>query len=261
MMVLLAISLYFGAKFSLGIVCIIGFLTIHEILVNFLKQKKFTKNYVILQSSFAIPFVLFNYFFYTTQLASLLISISVIINVLLIVYLFYLDIESDFVVKFSRKYSFIVPTLILFPLFALSAVLQHGEWLPLVAILLLVNFGMDTGAWFFGKKFGKHKLWPAVSPNKTLEGFIGGAFTSGFLGGICWHLLFGDMKVSLFFLFVFLGVMSQVGDLIQSKFKRQFGIKDSSALIPGHGGVYDRIDSLIFLTPFFATALKYYNIV
>ena len=62
----------------------------------------------------------------------------------------------------------------------------------------------------------------------------------------------------MFGLFCILGVLSQVGDLVQSKIKRQFGVKDSSQLIPGHGGVYDRIDSLIFLAPFYATVIRYF---
>jgi len=118
---------------------------------------------------------------------------------------------------------------------------------------------MDTGAWFFGKKFGKNKLWPSVSPNKTVEGLIGGMILSGLLGGICFHLLYNQFSISLFFLFCFLGLLAQLGDLLQSKMKRQVGIKDSSNLIPGHGGVFDRVDSLFFLTPFFLAFFTLYQ--
>src|SRR5690606_12695790 len=129
------------------------------------------------------------------------------------------------------------------------------QWQEVIIVLLFVNFGMDSFAWFFGKNFGKHKLWPKVSPKKTVEGLLGGVISTGILGSILWRLFFNETSVMLFFVFCLLGLIAQVGDLVQSKIKRQFEIKDSSTLIPGHGGVYDRIDSLLFLAPFYATAL------
>jgi phosphatidate cytidylyltransferase len=122
---------------------------------------------------------------------------------------------------------------------------------------MMVTFSMDTGAWFFGRKFGKHKLWPAVSPNKTIEGLVGGMFLASIMGSLTWYLFFHQLKWESSVIFAICGAISQVGDLIQSKIKREFQIKDSSNLIPGHGGVYDRIDSLIFLSPFFVVVVKY----
>jgi phosphatidate cytidylyltransferase len=116
---------------------------------------------------------------------------------------------------------------------------------------------MDTGAWFFGKNFGKHKLWPAVSPNKTIEGAVGGCLLSGGLGSLVWYLNFDTMSAKMFLILCALGILSHIGDLIQSKLKRQFEIKDSSSLIPGHGGVYDRFDSLMFVAPFYGLILTY----
>ena len=117
---------------------------------------------------------------------------------------------------------------------------------------------MDTGAWFFGKMFGKHKLWPKISPNKTVEGLVGGMAISGVLGHLFWFKFIDDSVMWIFVPFAILGFLSQLGDLVQSKFKRQFKIKDSSSLIPGHGGMYDRIDSLVFVLPFFAIVMNYY---
>jgi phosphatidate cytidylyltransferase len=131
------------------------------------------------------------------------------------------------------------------------------DWRQVLVLLFVVTFGMDTGAWFFGKNFGKRKLWPEVSPNKTVEGLFGGMFTSALLGGVFWYIFFSDLSLIVIFIFALCGAISQVGDLIQSKIKREYAIKDSSALIPGHGGVYDRIDSLIFLSPFFIIVVRY----
>ena len=119
-------------------------------------------------------------------------------------------------------------------------------------MLLLVTYGMDTGAWFFGKNFGKKKLWKKVSPNKTIEGFFGGMFTSALIGS-CGLFLYGTTPTALIaIVFGLCGGVSQLGDLLESKLKRQAKIKDSSNLIPGHGGFYDRVDSLFFWVPFFS---------
>jgi phosphatidate cytidylyltransferase len=111
---------------------------------------------------------------------------------------------------------------------------------------------VDTAAYFTGKKFGKHKLWEAVSPKKTIEGLIGGVFFSVLATSLYWNAFVDKVNVFTVLFFTFVACCSQVGDLAQSKLKRQFEIKDSSSLIPGHGGVYDRVDSLMFVAPFYA---------
>ena len=102
----------------------------------------------------------------------------------------------------------------------------------------------------FGKAFGKHKLAPTVSPNKTVEGFIG-----GIVGALAIAVLMYFWKlqsvglVHVVVIGVLCSVFGQLGDLVESMWKRSLGIKDSSALIPGHGGVLDRFDSLLFAAP------------
>lgn len=105
----------------------------------------------------------------------------------------------------------------------------------------------DTSAYFTGRAFGKHKLAPKVSPKKTIEGAIGGV-----LGGTVWSTLVGlnfldFLKVwDWALLGVLLSIFAQVGDLTQSLVKREFGVKDSGRILPGHGGAYDRFDSVLF---------------
>lgn len=125
-----------------------------------------------------------------------------------------------------------------------------GEWLLLFLVgIVTLN---DTFAYFGGKTFGKHKLAPKISPKKTIEG---SAF--GYLGGICGGLLinwlFADFSVNWKLLLVILMVTlaSQIGDLVESKFKRYCGVKDSSNLIPGHGGFLDRFDAFLLTLPVF----------
>lgn len=114
----------------------------------------------------------------------------------------------------------------------------------------LVVFSGDTGAYFAGKFFGRHKLYPAVSPKKTVEGGIGGlALGAVTLPLYCqwmlpnlptWHVVLAALC---------LGVIAQVGDFAESLFKRATDTKDSGALLPGHGGMLDRIDGVLFAAP------------
>ncbi|ABR75313.1 phosphatidate cytidylyltransferase [Actinobacillus succinogenes] len=128
-------------------------------------------------------------------------------------------------------------------------------------LLLLYVFGLvwaaDSGAYFTGRKFGKHKLAPKVSPGKTWQGVLGGLITACILAALFIHFVGGSLFThgtlpSLTALSVATVAVSVLGDLTESMFKRESGIKDSGNLIPGHGGVLDRIDSLTAATPFFA---------
>lgn len=255
---IVSVAIYFGTKTTLIFLLVAGTISIDEIFVNFFKGSRKTINYLLSILAIILPFIYFNFLDFSPHFLDVFVNAGLVLNLLLLVYLFYIPMQSKFVVRKLEKYTVVSSLLILLPLMSLASLFQFEKWISLLVVLLLVNFGMDTGAWFFGKNFGKHKLWPSVSPNKTIEGVVGGALTSAFVGGIAFHSLFGKMEVKLFIFFAFLGLMSQVGDLIQSKLKRQCEIKDSSALIPGHGGVYDRIDSLMFLTPFYAMAIKFF---
>jgi phosphatidate cytidylyltransferase len=120
---------------------------------------------------------------------------------------------------------------------------------------LLFLFGVlwvgDTAAMGVGKALGKHKLAPAVSPNKTVEGFIGGIAGALLIGVIMCFWKFEQVAFQhVMLLALGCSIFGQLGDLVESMWKRSLGIKDSSAIIPGHGGVLDRFDSLLFAAPF-----------
>ncbi|GHA59762.1 phosphatidate cytidylyltransferase [Photobacterium aphoticum] len=128
----------------------------------------------------------------------------------------------------------------------------HGAKLVLLVCLLV--WAADTGAYFSGKRFGKHKMAPAVSPNKTVEGLVGGALLAVVVtwGGAALMDIPFHSAGSLLLIAVVTVVASVLGDLVESMFKRVSGIKDSSHILPGHGGVLDRIDSLTAALPVFA---------
>lgn len=124
----------------------------------------------------------------------------------------------------------------------------------LLMFVFLLVWAADTGAYFCGKKFGKHKLAPNVSPGKTIEGYLGGLISSmliAFLGSIFFAI--PEDKIALFFVAALItNIVSALGDLSESIFKREAGLKDSGNLLPGHGGILDRIDSLTAAVPVFA---------
>ena len=120
-------------------------------------------------------------------------------------------------------------------------------------VALLIVWAADTGAYFAGRKFGRHKLSPRISPNKTIEGLVGGAL-AGVLVGVVGGVVAGTATaklpaVALVALAVVLA--SAVGDLFESLLKRHAGVKDSGDLIPGHGGLLDRMDSVLAALPVF----------
>lgn len=126
--------------------------------------------------------------------------------------------------------------------------LPQGMWWLVGA--LVITWGNDTAAYFAGRFLGKHKLYPEVSPNKTWEGFAGGMV--GSIGGlfIVKYGFFPEMTVvDCVCLGALGGVLGPMGDLCESMLKRAYGVKDSGSIIPGHGGMLDRIDALLFNAP------------
>lgn len=120
----------------------------------------------------------------------------------------------------------------------------------LVWLAFLSAFGTDIMAYFTGYVFGKHKLLPSISPKKTIEGAIGGILGSVIFCGIFGYFVMPFVLVHCIIIGIIGGMVSQLGDLTASLFKRKMGIKDYGNLIPGHGGILDRIDSLLFTAPF-----------
>jgi phosphatidate cytidylyltransferase len=119
-----------------------------------------------------------------------------------------------------------------------------------IFLILAVIFAGDTSAYYFGSYLGRHKLCPAVSPGKTIEGSIGGLAANLFVGSLIkiFFLPVLPWVLSLLF-FLVIGIAGQAGDLFESMLKRSSKVKDSGGLLPGHGGFLDRIDALLFAAP------------
>jgi phosphatidate cytidylyltransferase len=200
--------------------------------------------------AFIIPFV---FFWGSSQLIIAVIAFCIIIT--FIIFLWTINNNSFEVINVAKvAFGFLyIPFLISH--FILIRNLDKGVYW--VLFVLVIAFAGDITALYIGKYFGKHKLIPLVSPGKTVEGTIG-----LILGSTLACLLFGYYifpHISLFHIAVlaFVGsIIGQLGDLSESAIKRNYGLKDASSILPGHGGVLDRMDCLLFIVPF----VYYYRI-
>jgi phosphatidate cytidylyltransferase len=165
----------------------------------------------------------------------------------------------------KKKYVAIILYLISGFVFLTLIPVYKGNFTPEIigGVFFLIWFN-DSFAYLVGKNFGKRKLLERISPKKTIEGFIGGlagAILASFLIFKCLEVYNPELTIQFnlivwIIMAVIASVFGTIGDLIQSKFKRQAGVKDSGILMPGHGGLYDRLDSIIFASPFIYAFLQ-----
>jgi phosphatidate cytidylyltransferase len=143
--------------------------------------------------------------------------------------------------------AFIYIPILLMHLIMLRQTPYGVQWLVVIMLIVMTN---DSVAFYSGRALGKHRLYPLVSPKKSIEGALGGV-----LGSIAGTLLakytfFPQLTLlDALLTAVFIGILGQTGDLFESLLKRSFGVKDSGTIFPGHGGVLDRLDSIIFAAP------------
>ena len=157
-------------------------------------------------------------------------------------------------VRYCRMFCLIIGILAVVPFF-ISMSLLHSKSPSLVLFVMIVVVTSDSSAYFFGKKYGKVKFSPIISPNKTLEGFLASILLGGIAGIMSSFLIFKNVSHCTFiFLIVFsfvLPIVAAIGDLLESMMKRQRMIKDSGNILPGHGGILDRLDSMLPSMPIF----------
>ncbi|MBE1553430.1 phosphatidate cytidylyltransferase [Sporosarcina limicola] len=119
-----------------------------------------------------------------------------------------------------------------------------------VVYALMVIWTTDSGAYFIGRKIGKRKLWPEISPNKTIEGFLGGIISAIVFACVFQYFIpIASTYILLISVTIIASIVGQLGDLVESALKRHYEVKDSGKLLPGHGGILDRFDSLLFVLP------------
>lgn len=127
-----------------------------------------------------------------------------------------------------------------------------------VWLVYIIAFGSDTFAYFAGKLFGKRKLYPQVSPNKTIEGAIGGIIGCTIISILYFNYLSINKYIYIIIFSICASIFSMVGDLSASKIKREFEAKDFGNFLPGHGGILDRFDSVLFVAPIVYYFVNYF---
>ena len=235
--------------FVFGIICLIEF--------NKLIQLKSKIPYVI----FVILFIVFGYWqlqinstIGLDEATQILMVITIFVELFLIKDLFSEKSIPLFITKRFILTTFYISSAFVFLILIAN---YHKSYNPDILlgsfILIWVN---DSFAYLVGKNFGKQKLFEKISPKKTVEGFLGGLFfsciASYFIATFTETLTFNNWLI----LSIIISVFGTIGDLIESKFKRQAKVKDSGIIMPGHGGLLDRLDSIIFAAPFIYLFLR-----
>lgn len=242
------------------ILCIVFGLLIamgnYEILNNtgFVKSKRFLIPSLIY--GFIVPFVFPTYLLYLA-----LTAIFVAINIFVAVFSY-----GKYELK-NLCANLIFPIMLGFAFSSVYvlAMLEDTKLLYFVLIFIFA-WGADTGAYFAGTFFGKHKLCPNISPKKTVEGAIGGIISSVFLAALVGCIYANFLNIEFKWLVIILGavifsVVGMIGDLFASVIKRQCGIKDYGNIMPGHGGVLDRFDSVLTIAPYFLFFVELFNVI
>ncbi|MDI5895000.1 phosphatidate cytidylyltransferase [Flavobacterium sp. LB2P84] len=188
------------------------------------------------------------------QLDVVLLVIALVVSIKCILFLFYDNIQK---ISTSSKYLYLLGYIILPFVFITKISFGINDYNPKIIIgLFILIWTNDTFAYIVGKSIGRTKLFEKISPKKTIEGFLGGiifAVLAGYLISkyyIKANPEFSDRSILIWTsIAVIVGIAGTIGDLIESKFKRIAGVKDSGNIMPGHGGILDRLDSVIFVAP------------
>jgi phosphatidate cytidylyltransferase len=188
------------------------------------------------------------------QMNLILLAITIVVSVKCILFLFYDSIQE---ISTSSKYLYLLGYITLPFIFITKISFGINDYNPKIIIgLFILIWTNDTFAYIVGKSIGKNKLFERISPKKTIEGFLGGilfAVLAGFLISKFYIKAkpeFSEKSILIWTsIALIVGVMGTIGDLIESKFKRVAGVKDSGSIMPGHGGILDRLDSVIFVAP------------
>ena len=203
----------------------------------------------------AAIFPLIAYFIKTGMRAVFVLTLASVLFIFL-VYLLGVAVFSHKKIKFGLVATvFMAVTYVIVSFTSLSLLMYVNKGIYYFGILIISSWGCDAAAYFIGTKLGKHKLIPDVSPNKSVEGAIGGIIVSILLNLLYGHIvkICGGAEADYIILAILglvLAVVAMIGDLIASLIKREYGIKDYSNILPGHGGIMDRFDSVFPISTF-----------
>lgn len=213
------------------------------------------------KSSWSIPTGIVGFLFLLTSLSIPLTTFSIILSVWITVFLLlFITVASKNRVTIEDV-GFLLIGLVYISLgfYFMKAVRLEGglEWTLLTVALV---WGTDTGAYFSGRLFGRHKLWPAISPKKTIEGAAGGTILAIVIAILFYYVGNTIQQLShAIIIGLVIAIVAQLGDFIESAIKRTYNVKDSGRILPGHGGFLDRFDSMIAVFPVMYFMITMFN--
>ncbi len=227
---------------------------------EFAKLTKLKPTYQFFTTIFVVIFLIFISFYNFNLLYNNLFFTPILIILFLSVGIFWLKnlfLVFNYPNKIPRNYyafHIINSILWLMPLLTLNILNQTNK--PLLILLILIVAVADSFAYFSGRLFGKHKLAPSLSGSKTIEGVYGGLIGVLIITS-AWMYYYNKISWGLLLLALVTGIFSVVGDLYESIYKREAGVKDSGNILPGHGGILDRIDGLLAAAPIFTIGVQF----
>lgn len=187
-------------------------------------------------------------YLYPPEIIAILLGVNFILSGFVFLFLFKSNPEPQMIDDIRTQIHGLV--YIVLPLSLLVLIRNDTDGILWISFLLVIIFAGDTSAFYAGTHFGKRKLSESISPGKTIEGSVGGLLANILVGCIFKFFLFPHLTWgSCIIFFIAIGAAGQVGDLFESGLKRMAGVKDSGGILPGHGGILDRIDALLFAIP------------
>ncbi|MBC7642305.1 MAG: phosphatidate cytidylyltransferase [Flavobacterium sp.] len=211
-------------------------------------------------NSIAIGIILFFLFsfFEVTISTKILLTIGSLYISLKLIYLLFSNkiIKLDNISKYVYLIGYVILPIIILTKIPTNSFLFEPKIIISIFILIWTN---DTFAYIVGKTIGKNKLFETISPKKTIEGFIGGVIFAIIVSVVLSKYYLNFSIINFIIIAIIIGVFGTIGDLIESKFKRFANVKDSGTIMPGHGGILDRLDSAIFIAPFIYLFLQIFQ--
>ncbi len=245
---MVTIAMLASREWFLGLFFVFGIFTIYE----FLKLVHLKSYIPYILFSFASYFLSYTTFDY--RAVYLLMIITLFINLFLLKDILWVNKIPMFG---KKKYIAVIFYLMSGFVFLSLIPTVQIDYKPMVIFgVFIVIWANDSFAYLVGKNLGRTKLLERISPKKTIEGFLGGIL-GALIAGLLIHKFTEIYELWIWLVMAFIAsVFGTIGDLVQSKYKRQAGVKDSGAIMPGHGGIYDRLDSVIYAAPFIYSFLE-----
>ena len=247
--VLFITAIMYSKESYIILISLFGLISLRE----FLKLLNFNNSviYLLFVGLILVPYLPIHSFFIKLLLAlSLSGSVQLLLNLLFK--------RNKYPINFIQKFDICVRYLLFSFTFLILLPFVNGVYEQSVILTLIILIWVnDSFAFFVGKNLGKRKLFESVSPKKTVEGFFGGVLFSLIAAFILSYFCDFLSLTNLIVISLIASILGTAGDLVESKFKRQANTKDSGTIMPGHGGILDRLDSLLFVAPFVYLYIHY----